>query len=142
MSNSRNSNWRSDSRILRVVAAAYFGFILFVIFAANTGRYRPLFAKIYAIPLADKIGHLVLMGGVAFFLNSWMGCRTLNFRGRSLLLGSVLLAILIVGEELTQIVNPFRTFSLADLSFGLIGVFLGGALANRTGKRVRDRVSH
>jgi undecaprenyl-diphosphatase len=74
-------------------------------------------------PLADKVFHFLLIGSLAFWLNLWLG-------GRSLPLGrwAVPLAILIpltiaLAEEGVQYFSPIRSASLTDLSSDLLGLF-------------------
>ena len=82
----------------------------------------------------DKVGHLVLYGGLSFF-----GVALFDrARRRPFLICLIVAATL---EELSQRALPTRTFDLGDLAMNLIGIALFGAAAAATlaGRSRRSR---
>jgi VanZ family protein len=73
---------------------------------------------------ADKIGHLVAYGGLAFFAVAFFG-RARRWR----VVGTLLVVATL--EELSQRAFPTRTFDLGDLAMNLIGILVFGAGAAR-----------
>jgi len=82
---------------------------------------------------ADKIGHLVAYGGLAFFGVAFFG-RARRWRVLlSLLVGATL-------EELSQRAFPTRSFDLGDLAMNLIGILAFGGAAARIASLARARL--
>jgi len=97
----------------------FLAFIGLVIFAADNGLARSFFSWVQSFPLGDKAGHFVLMGGLAFLLNRALQQRLL---WPCVQLGSMLVALFVVTEEISQIWIPGRTFDLWDLVADFIGI--------------------
>ena len=103
------------------------GFILIlglIITWADRGAMPRAIAMLYAFPAGDKIGHLLLMGILATLVNLSLAARRVSIGGQRLLLGSLVVAVAITFEEASQLLFRQRTFSLADLGMGYLGVFL------------------
>lgn len=96
---------------------------------ANLGTAEWVFTVASLIPYGDKVGHTVLMGLLAFFLNGALCCRTLAIGRGHLLVGSMIAYLLVFAEELSQIWMASRSFDVYDLLFDVIGIFLFGRLA-------------
>ena len=86
-------------------------------------------------PYSDKVLHVVLMGGITFWLNLWL-------RGRTMRLGWWLLPIAIAipftvafAEECLQSLSPLRTFDLLDLACDLLGMTAAWWLSNKLIRR-------
>ena len=106
-----------------------------IVVLANMGVTGRVLGFIYEFPLGDKIGHLLLMGIFSLLLNLSLGGRLLRLPYGALPLGSALALALVTLEELTQVFNIYRTFSLADLAFDYAGILLFGWLAVRLLRR-------
>jgi hypothetical protein len=119
------SRWR---RWLPSILA--FAFVAWIIFLADAGYAIEFFAAIQSRG-GDKLGHFVLIGGVAYFVNVSLGCRT----WRRWLLGSLVIAALATVEELTQVWIDNRHCDALDLAADLAGIWLAGVLARRTHAR-------
>ena len=109
-------------------AALVFGtFVVLVILAADFGWAESLFALLQPIPQRDKIGHVLLMGGLGFFVGGAAGRLGPGWAWGSL----VVLAFLVSLEEFTQIWLPRRSFDPLDLVCSLVGVGFFGVLGVR-----------
>ena len=117
-----------DQRWLVLLAAAVF---VFVVSSADLGQMPAPIAAVYNYPNGDKLGHFLLMGLLAFLVNLGISCRTVRLGRWQLLLGSLLTAAVSLLEEFSQIFFAHRTFSLIDLAFSLLGIWLLGGLARR-----------
>ncbi|MEM8859869.1 MAG: VanZ family protein [Chloroflexota bacterium] len=105
-----------------------FGLLLLLIIAlANVGF--GFFNIVNQIPLGDKIGHFSLFGTMAFLINKALNCRTKEILGKDVLVGSLILIIFVVAEELSQIFLDYRTFDVTDLMYDLVGIYVGGFIA-------------
>lgn len=101
-------------------ATASFGlFLIGVIVAADVGS--PWLDVVRYLPGADFTGHMVLIGTLAFLAGSW--APTPARLGSGLLSrGAMVVALLVLTEELSQIWLPHRTFSFGDLAADALGI--------------------
>ncbi|MGB1251029.1 MAG: VanZ family protein [Candidatus Promineifilaceae bacterium] len=115
--------------MMKWIAGGFVIFILYVIYLANSGADHVFFQFVRWVPYGDKIGHLGLIGTLALLVNLAVGDRVVQgwrFGRNPLLLGTLVVSILVVLEELSQLFLVNRTFDLIDLTFDFIGI----ALAN------------
>lgn len=82
------------------------------------------------IPHVDLIGHFVLIGMFAFFLDGVLRFRSF-FSGKLafLRLAPVLVIALSALEELAQSFSPYRTPCISDFLADVLGIVLGSWLA-------------
>jgi len=114
--------------MLRIIAGLFFAFVLLVFISANTSA--PFYGQwIQHIPFADKIGHFILVGMVAFFVNLLLNCKRFRFGGAQLLLGSAVVVLFFTLEEASQYFIPVRTCEVLDLLCNYLGIFVFGKLA-------------
>jgi hypothetical protein len=113
-----------------VIATLVYGMALMgVVLAANFGIARPAFRALGRLPYGDKFCHVILVGILSFLVNRALLCRRFSVARVRLLVGSSILALLVVTEEFTQMAIPSRSFDVLDLAANLIGVILFGYLA-------------
>lgn len=120
---------RPAVRIL--LASAYAAVIVLIVIAADNGRLGGIMALLHNPPGADKLAHLLLVGGLAFAINAATRCRPLPVCGRDWLPGTVVCLPLSILEEVTQIHIPTRNFDFLDMLMNVVGVLLIGPLARR-----------
>ncbi|WHI51797.1 VanZ family protein [Microbulbifer sp. MLAF003] len=122
-------------KILALSTILFFGFILWVIYLANTGSSSIFFELVRAIPYGDKIRHIVLFGTLTLIL-------TLSSRQKFYCLGSIhiyygAIAVFLfaLSEEVTQAFLPSRTFDFIDLAADLIGIGIANITVNLLQRR-------
>jgi VanZ family protein len=107
-------------------------FIVLIIILADLGKLG-LFAIVYRIPYADKVGHFILYGILALLVSLTL-FRSFPNQSRILVavISGLILALLIGLEELSQRNFANRTFSLEDLGASYLGLIFFSWLAVRT----------
>ncbi len=129
-------------RLLQGVAAVYALGVLAIVGAADTGTLAWIHGALHAIPLGDKLGHFGLMGVLAFVFDLALDTRTWNITERvSVRVGSTVVLVLVILEEISQIWLPARNFDWGDLTADALGIACGGVLARSLVHRCL-RVSH
>ena len=105
--------------------------VIGVICVADLGIARPFFDWINRHTGGDKVGHFILLGGLAFTFNCALGGRCARIDPLSIQLGGLLIALAITGEEFSQIWIPSRTFDWGDLAANYAGIACADWLARR-----------
>jgi VanZ family protein len=78
-----------------------------------------------------QVYHLILMGLFSFLLNSSLRCQTISLFDVRILMGSLIVYLLVLAEELSQFWVVSRNVEAYDLLFNFIGIYLFGILAIR-----------
>ena len=112
-------------------------FIAAVIYAADRHLARGFFEWVQTLPLGDKAGHFVLMGGLAFLLNRALAGRKI---WPGIQLGGVIVAVFVVAEEISQRWIPWRTFDYTDLAADFAGIAFADWLARFGDEEKRRRL--
>jgi len=108
----------------RYLTLAFVLLLALIIYWASRGAMPRALAMLYGFPGGDKVGHLVLMGILAFLVNMSLAGRRAAVGGQHVLVGSLLVAVAITIEEASQLLVRQRTFSLVDLGLGYLGIWL------------------
>lgn len=119
-------------RVSRPYCWAVAGYILLlagIVALANLGVAPWVFTLAEVIPYGDKVGHMVLMGLLAFFLNGALCCRTASVFRFRLLTGSLVAYLLVFAEEVSQHWIASRTLDVFDMLFDVVGIYIFGRLA-------------
>jgi VanZ family protein len=114
----------------RALTAGWLALILAIIWLADREGPSAL-AWVYYIPAGDKLGHFLLLGGLAFLLNVSLGGRRVRLFGRGCLLGSALVLGFAALEEGSQAFIATRTCDWLDLAADILGVWWLGGLCRR-----------
>lgn len=112
-----------------IAPAAFFLFLCWIIYLANTGASSVFFDLVKSLPFGDKLGHFGLYGLLTLLLNLALGCREFRLGRFTVLVGSAVVLLFAVGEELTQFFLPTRTADLTDVIADVVGILLFGRLA-------------
>ena len=104
-------------------AVLFFVFICWAIVQADQGQDNVFFDAVRTLPYGDKLGHALLFGVLAFLINHALHGRSVRVVRWDIQLGALLVLLFALGEELTQLYFPHRTFDLTDLLADVIGVF-------------------
>ncbi len=112
----------------RVGFALHLSLVVLISIGAYTGL---LPTSLPAFPHMDKLGHAILIGGLAFFLDGALDHRTL-VRGRDFPRLAPVLVLAAAGvEEYLQRLSPRRTSDIADFAADVVGVCILTWLARR-----------
>ena len=103
-------------------AVAFFCFILWVIYLANTGQNSVFFQFVARIPYGDKLGHFCLFGLLTLATNLAFRFKSFKLFSIELFLGTILVFSFVVIEEFSQYFIPNRSFDLMDLSADFVGI--------------------
>lgn len=114
------STWLAGIALLTVVG---------IIILADRRALPGFITGLYAFRYGDKVGHFLLMGTVAFFVNLALHARRITIFQCPLLLGSLCVALLVTLEEFSQLFFPSRSFDLIDLAASLLGIVVIGRTA-------------
>lgn len=120
--------------------AAQLTFVVLVSIGAYTGM---LPTSLPAVPHIDKLGHAILIGPIAFFLDGALDHRPL-FRGRAFPRLAPVAVLIVAGiEEYLQRLSPRRSSDWADFLADVVGVCFFTWLSMRVDTKsatVEDRV--
>ena len=111
--------------LLRISGILFIVFISYMIYSANTGSIPPIIRQIYMFPGGDKVGHIVLLGLLSFFVNNYLYPRHIRILGKSIFMGTLIVFCLITLEELSQLFIAMRAFDLRDLFCSYLGILAG-----------------
>ena len=96
-------------------------FMLGVILLADLGSLPSPVALLYRFPNGDRAGHFFLFGILTFLVNSAFP-RQVRILRVTVFYGSLIIAVLAILEEISQLFLSHRTFDLIDLTFTLLGI--------------------
>ena len=113
----------------------YFGFLATIVILANAGAAKDIFLLATETFGGDKIAHAFLMGLFSFLMNSALCCRKTSVGPLSIMTGSLIVYLLVLGEELSQVWQSRRTPDPVDALFDVMGIFLFAGLARLNQKR-------
>ncbi len=125
-------------RLLAVTAALGFvGFFVWIVTIANRAGGTPWWSFITYIPYGDKVGHLALVGLLAFLCNLafpsrkwWLVTKT-----------TLVLLLIITLEELSQVFIVTRHLDLFDWLADLAGLVLGQFSAGKFRQFLKSRAT-
>lgn len=119
---------------------AFFAFICWIIYDADRGNDNIFIEIGRSLPHSDKLFHALLFGFLAYLINMATNLKRIKIGSFNLLLGSVVVLLFAVTEEITQIPFENRDFDLLDLLSDLIGIVGFSYLAiYRTRTRIRKK---
>ena len=121
-------------KLSAAIFIAFFGFILWIIYLANTGQRSIFFDWVAAIPHGDKIGHVVLFGTLTLLAN--LSCRfgalnlaRIRLPNVNLYWGTLAVWAFVTVEEGSQHFVKTRTFDGLDYVADIIGIGLATFLS-------------
>ncbi len=113
-----------------VLLLLFTGFLGLVVLAADVGVGARLWGWLHDVPLGDKICHFAFMFTWTLLINLALSRRTIP-GGGPLLLGSLIVTLLVLAEEFSQLWIPGRSFDLIDLAADFLGLVCGDLLSRR-----------
>jgi VanZ family protein len=109
----------------------HLGLVVVISVSAYAGVIPTSFA---AVPHLDLLGHAILIGGIAFFLDGALGHRGIT-RESALPLAPVIVLAVAGVEEYLQRLSPRRSSSWSDFAADVVGVCFFTWLARRVSER-------
>lgn len=122
-------------KLYLLASLVYLTFLTTLVVLANNSWADWLFKFSGEFFYADKVGHFFLMGILSFLVNSAFKCKEISIGSFKLLLGSLIVAILVISEEVSQVLVESRNADLIDMLFDVFGIYLFGLLATYIQKR-------
>ncbi len=122
-----------------LLTAAFIILLIGIIIIANVGLGSTAFTFLKYIPGGDKTGHFFLIGMLSFLVNLSMGAKTTTWKSMSVLKGSLIVFLVVVTEEFSQIFLKYRGFDLVDLLADAAGILVFGRLAKGLVHRNRPK---
>ncbi len=105
-----------------LLSLCFLGFIIWIIYMANTGQNNIFFQFIKKIPYGDKLGHFSLFGFLTLAFN--FGLNFKHIKSTKILLGTLLVFCFCYIEEGSQYWISTRTFDGLDLLADTLGILL------------------
>lgn len=109
-------------RLILSLTVAFFVFMLWIIYLADTGQGSVWFDLAEVIPFGDKVGHMFLFGILTFGVNISTSYKLVNIGVLQVFLGTLIVSLFVVVEELSQYFTPSRTLDVNDLIADAIGI--------------------
>lgn len=109
-------------KLITIVSVTFLGFIIWVIYQANTGQHSIFFELVRSIPYGDKVGHFCLFGLLALGANFAVKLKSYSVLSCNLYIGSSVVFLFVLLEELSQYFIPSRTLDIADLLADALGI--------------------
>lgn len=109
-------------KLVLTVTLCFFVFILWVIYMANTGQSSVFFDLIKVAPYGDKAGHFILFGLLTLGANFATRLKTLKLGTINIFIGTLLVTLFVLIEELSQYYSPMRTLDIEDLLADAVGI--------------------
>lgn len=110
-------------------AILFFLALAAIVIAADQGQLPHFIKTLYRFPGGDKVGHFLLMGLLAFFVNLALPLWPVEKPWRSLLIGSFVIIVVVTIEEASQGLFKARTMSWVDLISSYAGIVCFGYAA-------------
>jgi len=121
-------------KLIYFVAMSFIVFIVWVIYMADTDQVIIFFRLVQVIPYGDKIGHVLLFGLLTLAVIIVTRFNTITLRSSRLFIGTVIVSLFVVSEELSQHFISSRTLDVADLLADGIGIVTFTMLAQYMNK--------
>ncbi len=115
-------------KIAKAFSVVFFGFIVWVIYMANTGQNSVFFEFIKSIPYGDKLGHFCLFGFLTLGVNFAFKLKKIEFAIVSVYMGSFLVLSFALLEELSQYFISSRSLDTIDFLADLAGIATFGLI--------------
>ncbi len=99
-------------------------FIGWIIIQANHGNSSIFFELVNLIPYGDKLGHFMLYGTLSIFSTIAFNYKYWLVSYYRLPIGAIIVLLLAIAEEISQIFLSNRTFDMVDISADIAGIFI------------------
>ncbi|MBU2930035.1 VanZ family protein [Winogradskyella psychrotolerans] len=115
--------------VFKGIAIVCLVFIIWIIYSADSGKQNVFFNITDMIPFGDKIGHFFLFGILTLVVNIALQFKQFKY-WQKVPLGTLLVLVFVILEELSQGYFPNRTFDIMDLIADGLGILTFTYLGN------------
>ncbi len=122
----------------KIALIVYLFILSLIVHAANQGTLSNYVFFYRELPFGDDLGHFFLMGLFSFLATMASHQHRVHVLKTPVPVGPMVVMILVVAEELSQIFIATRTFSLSDLIADFLGIVTFAWLAIRFGVRHQE----
>ncbi|SFL97616.1 VanZ family protein [Marinobacter zhejiangensis] len=130
-------------RLVCILAATLFLFMLWIIYLADSGNSSLFFYLVQQWPYGDKACHLLLYGLLTLLVNLALELKTIAVTKRvKVYVGTLAVTVFAVAEELSQAWIPSRTLDSLDLAADAIGIALFSLASYGIGQWYRPKAIH
>ncbi len=112
------------SKIVNILTVSFTLFILWIIYTADTGGTIVFTKMVRFLPYPDKWGHFFLFGILTLLINRSLKNKRLSIGKYKPFLGTILVSMFVIVEELSQGFLATRNMDYLDLvadGFGIAG---------------------
>jgi hypothetical protein len=109
-------------KLISTISVAFLGFVAWIIYLANTAQHRIFFEFVASIPYGDKLGHFCLFGLLTLGANFAFKLKSFTLLSLKIYLGSSVVFVFVLVEELSQYFIPSRTLDATDLLADIVGI--------------------
>lgn len=109
-------------KLISILSIFFLGFITWIIYLANTGQNSIFFEFVGSIPYGDKLGHFCLFGLLTLGANFAFKLKQYAVISLNIYVGSTIVFLFVLIEELSQYFIPSRTLDATDLLADVIGI--------------------
>ncbi|WP_163835925.1 VanZ family protein [Spartinivicinus ruber] len=114
--------------------------VITIVVLASKGQLPAEVKVLYNFPGGDKVGHILLMGALSFFVNLAVVNTVTERPTRKIIVTTIILGLAITFEEIMQLFFSTRTFSLLDLLASFLGLVMAAFVVNiLVSRKVRDK---
>jgi VanZ family protein len=106
------------------ISISFIVFILWVIYSANTSSLPEELRRLARFPGGDKVAHFLLIATLTLLVNNLLWRKMWRIYRWSIHAGTLLIAILVFAEEVTQLFIASRQFDWYDLSADFFGILV------------------
>jgi len=128
------------SNVFRVLTVIFGCFLIWLIYQRDIGANTEVVELISGIPYGDKWGHFFLFGTLTFI--TILATRFHRFNSTKLSVfysSSLIVAVIVTLEELSQLFIETRTFEVLDLTADALGITFFSLLARAIESRLIKR---
>ncbi|MEI8621636.1 VanZ family protein [Pseudoalteromonas sp. B129b] len=109
-------------KLISTISVVLLGFIVWIIYLANTAQHSIFFEFVASIPYGDKLGHFCLFGLLTLGANFAFKLKSFTLLSLKIYLGSSVVFVFVLVEELSQYFIPSRTLDATDLLADIVGI--------------------
>lgn len=125
-------------KLISLLSVMFLGFIIWIIYLANTAQNSVFFELVASIPFGDKLGHFLLFGLLTLAANFVFKLKKITLFSINIYAGSVIVFFFALIEELSQHFIASRTLDANDFIADIIGIVVFSVLTKRISRHLNS----